>query len=445
MSNGRLPERASLEYLKKLAKERLQEMRRTDPRAKLASALSSVAREHGFASWRALKAEVEARQKTIVVQFFEAADKGDVETVRRLLDDHPALARAAHPEAPHGGWTALHSAAQRGHAGVVRLLLERGADPNAREAGDNTVPLHWAAAHGHVEIVRALLDAGSDAHGFGDDHRLDVIGWASGAPDDRRREVVGLLLQRGARHHIFSAINMGDLEGIRRLVEENPEALDRRMSRFEHGWTPLHLAIDRKRYDILDLLLELGADVEAGDLTGQTAMTMAMMRSDREAMRRLQAAGATTPAPIDTSNFRQRMAKLAESTNKIVPGIAVPDIAAALEWYTSIGFKELGRHADDGVVNWGWLGFGKAEFMLGMHGKVRPRQPVSLWFYTDNVDALYELLKGRQVEAAQATLADPDSRQQGIEFVEDIYDPFYGGRQFSIRDPNGYQVIFYQE
>ena len=55
------------------------------------------------------------------------------------------------------------------------------------------------------------------------------------------------------------------------LVEQNPEALDRRMSRFEHGATPLHFAIGRKRYDLLDLLIELGADVDAEDMNGRTS------------------------------------------------------------------------------------------------------------------------------------------------------------------------------
>ena len=66
------------------------------------------------------------------------------------------------------GWTELHEAAKRGHLDAVRLLLEHGADPNAREPGDNTTPLHWAAAHGHVDVVRGLLDAGADVHGVGD-------------------------------------------------------------------------------------------------------------------------------------------------------------------------------------------------------------------------------------------------------------------------------------
>ena len=55
-------------------------------------------------------------------------------------------------------------------------------------------------------------------------------------------------------------------------------------------------------------------------------------------------------------------------------------------------------------VNWGMVSFGNAELMLGMHGKPGPHD-VSLWFYTDQIDRLYQLLKSRQLEAAQAALA----------------------------------------
>src|SRR5690349_20605677 len=85
MSNGHLPDRASLEYLKKLAKDRLRELRRSDPRAQLAAALLSVARDHGFPSWRALKAEVERRQADAAARFFEACRQGDVDRARELL------------------------------------------------------------------------------------------------------------------------------------------------------------------------------------------------------------------------------------------------------------------------------------------------------------------------------------------------------------------------
>ena len=452
MSNSQLPERASLEYLKKLAKDRLLELRRDDPRAKLANALLAVARDHGFSSWRALKAELDRRQNRQVADFFDACTVGDVERLRGLLTREPALVRAANPSASHAGWTGLHSAAKHGQAEAVRLLLEHGADPNAREAGDNTGPLHWAAAHAHLDTVRALVDAGADVQGVGDVHQLDVIGWASfyHAPGDdptqmpaARRELVAYLIQRGARHHIFSAMSVGDLKLIQQVVEENPGALDRRMSRFEHGQTPLHFALNRKRYDVLDLLIDLGADLEAEDRSGQTALAVAMLRGDREAMQRLHAAGAQAPATIKSTDLKASMTALANSVGKGVTMIFVPDVARALDWYVSIGFKEIARYDDDGLVNFGMVSFGKAELMLNMHGK-KGSHDASLWFYTDRVDDLYRALKARQLEAAQAALEGQPHPNHGVEFGQDIEDMFYGARQFCIRDPNGYELYFIQ-
>ena len=443
-----LPQRPSLEYLKKLAKDRLQALRRTDPRAKLADALVAVARDHGFPSWRALKAEIEERRRKDFAAFFEACSKGDVDALRAQLAGDKTLARVTDPAGQYPGWTGLHVAAQHGHVEAVRLLLAHGADPNAREGGDHTYPLHWAAARRDPEIVRALLDAGGDPHGIGDAHELDAIGWATfftpQGDQVPKGEVWPLLVERGARHHIFSAMAVGDLDLIRAVVDQNPDALDRRMSRFERGLTPLHVAISRRRYDILDLLIELGADVDATDLHGQTALAVAMLRGDRDAMRRLQAAGATPPTIGDTSNFSGRMAGMSGSVTKIIPMIFVPDIAAALDWYTSIGFKELGRVADEtGYVNWGMVAFGGAELMLNMHGK-QGNHDVSLWFSTTQVDELYQLMKSRQLEIAQSMLAGTAANQQPIEIVQDIYNPIYGGREFCVRDLNGYELYFRQ-
>ena len=452
MPASNLPERASLEYLKKLAKDRLQELRRSDPNAKLATALLLVAHDHGFSSWRALKSELEQRRASHVAQFFEACAGGSADALRRFLSDDHGLTQATHPNRPHAGWTGLHEAAKRGHLDAVRLLLQHGANPNAREAGDNTYPLHWAAAHGHLEVVRALLDAGSDVHGFGDVHALDVIGWATlyRAPGDdpdkidaSRRALVALLLERGARHHVFSAMAVGDVDGVRNLVEHNPEALDRRLSRFEQGLPPLHFAIGRRRYDLLELLIELGADLEAEDGSGRTALGLAMLQADQEAMQRLHAAGAKAPATPATSGFTAKMASMAGSISKLVPTISVPDVAEALDWYTSIGFKELSRYEDDGLVNFGIVSFGSAELMLTIDGQ-RGEHDVSLWFSTNQVDTLYQLLKSRQMAAAQAALVGEGGAEKGIEFEQDIEDMFYGARQFCIRDLNGYELFFIQ-
>jgi ankyrin repeat protein len=356
------------------------------------------------------------------------------------------------PQSTPSGWTELHSAARDGRLDEVRRLLEQGADPNAREAGDNTYPLHWAAAARHVEVARALLDAGGDVHGVGDVHEMDVIGWATffhahdEPPDDlsaRARELVALLVEGGARHHIFSAMCVGDLDLIRQVVGADPNALARRMSKFEGGLTPIHFAIGRKRYDILDLLVTLGADLEARNLHDQTALETALLRGDREAAQRLRAAGAMLPAAGDPAALRGEVAGLAGSTRKIVPMIMVPDVAAALAWYVSIGFAQLASFGEDGVLNFAMVSFGNAEVMLNMHGKTG-RHDVSLWFYTNRIDDLYQLLKARQFAAARAAL-DGGPYEAAVEFVEDLYEPFYGGREFGIRDLNGYELYFMQD
>jgi hypothetical protein len=215
------------------------------------------------------------------------------------------------------------------------------------------------------------------------------------------------------------------------------------MSRFEEGQTPLHFAMNQKRYDILDLLIELGADLEAQDRNGHTAIEAAMLRGDREAMSRLSAAGAKPPNRPEVSSFTASMAEAGASIKKIVPMIDVPDVARTLDWYASIGFKELGRYEDHGVVNWGMLSFGKAEIMLNAHGETG-KHNVSLWFYTGQIDSLYQILKSRQLAAAEAAVAGRPEDHEGIEFVEYLYEPPYGGREFGIRDPNGYTLYFLQ-
>ena len=54
-----LPAQPNLDWLKKSAKERLAELRIGEPAAKLHQAQLVIARDYGFASWRALKAHVD--------------------------------------------------------------------------------------------------------------------------------------------------------------------------------------------------------------------------------------------------------------------------------------------------------------------------------------------------------------------------------------------------
>ncbi len=447
MTEARLPERPSIDYLKKLAKERLRELRREDPAAKLSAAQLAVARDHGFTSWRALKAEVDRRRRPSAEAVFAACLAGDAAALRALLEADPELVHVSHPL----GMTPLHAAVA--HEPCVRLLLEHGADPDARDTGDNISPLHLAAAQGVLGSVRALLDAGADVHGHGDVHDGDVIGWAVGDRRNLHNGVVELLLERGAKHHIFSAIAVDDRDLVRRIVAEDPRALSRRRSRFEQGQTPLHFALaapnatspKAPQYEMAELLIELGADLEARDELGRTPLAVAMLHGDLEAMRRLKAAGAKEPEPLDAPLDARRIQSLRASMQKqVTPMLCVSDPDATVAFYTSIGFTLDARVPETGPISWAALSFGKVHLMV-QERVARPSNLVALWFHTSEIDDLYELLKSRRLRTAQAAMACDAAEAPEFQFEEDLYSPHYGGCQFSISDRNGFELVFRSE
>jgi ankyrin repeat protein len=259
-----LPESPNLEWLRKQAKRRLAELRKSNGDAQLTDAQFELAKQYGFPSWRALKAHIESL--TLDGRLIAAARAGDVATLGALLDAHPEklLVRA-----PPYGFTLLHLAAQ--HVDAVDFLLKRGLDPNSRENGDNTYAMHWAAAAGQLGVVRRLMDAGGDVVGRGDDHQLEMIGWATcwdGCDDAAHHAVVDLLLEHGAKHHIFSAVAMNLEDEVRRIVAADHASLERRMSHNEDFQRPLHFAVRKRLPEMVALLIELGADPLATDGSG---------------------------------------------------------------------------------------------------------------------------------------------------------------------------------
>ena len=73
-------------------------------------------------------------------EFFELVERGDVDRVREQLAAQPDLVQARDAK----GATALHLAALHGHRELVTLLLERGADINARDTLFGATPSGWA-------------------------------------------------------------------------------------------------------------------------------------------------------------------------------------------------------------------------------------------------------------------------------------------------------------
>lgn len=143
----------------------------------------------------------------------KAAERGDAATVRSLLDgapekndlnkalvqaaygaDNPEVARllldqGADPDARHYGHTALMWATMENHPHTVALLLERGADPHAT-VNSGATALSFACARGHIACARALLK-----HGAKKDVRAGMLEWTprDEAVRNNHQEIVRLL------------------------------------------------------------------------------------------------------------------------------------------------------------------------------------------------------------------------------------------------------------
>lgn len=305
----------TLDNLRKAAKRWLKALRDGDPaaRARLASAYPgapprptlrdvqhALARERGHESWTALTRAATDLQdaEPPLTALLAAAGKGDAARVAALLDAHPELIDERGTLGGDSGLrTALHFGS--GHEAVVRTLLERGANPNIRDEGDNAYPLHFAAERGDLAIVELLVEHGADPVGAETTHELDVLGWAVCFEYAMHLDVARYLLAHGARQTVFSAVAMGDLDALRALAAAGHD-LDRRMGRTNHRRTPLHLAVLKKQPAALAALIELGADTALTDAVGLTPLDQAALDGEAGMTRVLLDGGAalTLPAAI---------------------------------------------------------------------------------------------------------------------------------------------------
>jgi ankyrin repeat protein len=251
-----LPERASLAWLKKTAKQKLAALRAADPDAKLADAQRRLAREHGFASWRALKAHVDAPPaEETVAAFLRMVAAGEIEKVRAALAAAPKLVDAV---GPHPYWAgrpqALHVAVETKQADMVALLLDAGADASGR----NEAYACWSP----VMLARSR----------------------------DRQDLAELLLARGAAIDLPEALLLGrDAEVAAVLGPSLPES----------RWGPL-LSLARTPAAI-DLLLDRGADPAEPDQWGATPLdTLSGLGTEgRPLIRHLQARG----VPVEARHF----------------------------------------------------------------------------------------------------------------------------------------------
>jgi ankyrin repeat protein len=117
----------------------------------------------------------------------------------RMLLDRGADPRAR-SEDSGGGFVprdiVLCNAVETGKVEIVRLLLDRGAEVNAR-GGMGVTPLMMASQYNHPKVVRLLLERGADAT-VKDDRGFDAYQFAVSGRGKDHRAVVALLKKAGA-------------------------------------------------------------------------------------------------------------------------------------------------------------------------------------------------------------------------------------------------------
>jgi ankyrin repeat protein len=215
--------------------------------------------------------------------------------LQALLDAHPEL---INERGGDGVRTPLHQAVFGNSEAAAKMLLERGANPNIRCEGDNAYPLHFAVEKHRFPIIRLLVEHGADTIGEGDYHELGVTGWATAWEYIQADpEIVAYLLAHGARHNIFSAVSMGDVETVRALIARQPEDLERRMNGTIMRSMPLHLAVLKRQPAVARALIQLGANLESLDQAGFTPLDHAAMLGAPDLVSILTEAGAVLRLP----------------------------------------------------------------------------------------------------------------------------------------------------
>jgi len=160
------------------------------------------------------------------------------------------------------GWTPLHWAADRGRLDTARLLLEKGAEVDARE-DRGTTPLLSALWRGHLPLVELLLEAGADVNARASDGEVPLhrVPWST-----RQGFAIGSrLLAAGANPNASTDSGFAPLHQA--ALERHPESVAALLAagadpngKRSYGLSALHIATAANCPEVVSLLVEAGAD-----------------------------------------------------------------------------------------------------------------------------------------------------------------------------------------
>ena len=261
-----------------------------------------------------------------VESIHDAASRGDVEAVRRLLASGASpdsFDPEVDPESPAAWETPILALCKvrrftAGCAACLELLRDAGADLEATD-GYGLTPLHYAARRGDTKIVSLLVDAGVDVD--------------AKTPDEETA------LYLAVRHRATGCVEVLLAAGASLNLREG------------HGLTPsLHYAARRGNTKIVSLLVEAGVDVDAKTPDEETALYLAVYHRATSCVEVLLAAGASpnlregirlTPFELALRRYR-RMWPLFLRAGAELPAAYPPDLYLG-RVVTAGGFKKYAQ------------------------------------------------------------------------------------------------------
>ena len=189
------------------------------------------------------------------------------------------------------GTTPLHYASERNNIEIARLLIAKHSDVNAKNAVGDT-PLHLAVRNNDRNIVELLIANGADVNARNNEGKRPV--------DDTLirncKEVGELLITKGANVSIHVAVRFGALAGIRNLVNAGIDVT----TKDQENNTPLHYAAMTGSKEVSQLLITRGADINAKGKYGATPLHWSSAEGHKDLVAFLITNGAEIDARDDT-------------------------------------------------------------------------------------------------------------------------------------------------
>ncbi|KAI0851851.1 hypothetical protein F5Y00DRAFT_274688 [Daldinia vernicosa] len=190
------------------------------------------------------------------------------------------------------GWTLLLEATSRDYEGMVKLLLEKGADINLKDKLNKSA-LYIAAERGNEGLVKLLLKKGA---------KIDLkfkryLSPLEAAARGNHKAILRLLLEKGAKIEALGLYGQTPLlcavlEGHENIVQQLLEKGAKIEICGNDGCTPLRRAVSRGNENIARWLVEEGANIEICDDRGRTLLSVAVSRGNETIVRLLLEKGA---------------------------------------------------------------------------------------------------------------------------------------------------------